>query len=145
MKVHFREVDPFNCWLWFRFPDIPSEGERNYLDGVLDSWYVIGRMGGFNSANLQVNEANSDLNQFNYDNDHSESVIPALMHNIGHLEYDGKWARCWIDFGTSDSIAIDILINTLLQLDSDIVQLEEMYVGGVNDDWAVETHPDSIF
>lgn len=45
MDVRFREVDPFNCWLWLRFSEVPSQGERNYVDGVFDSWYVIGRLG----------------------------------------------------------------------------------------------------
>ena len=38
MHVRFREVDPFNCWLWLRFSEIPSQGERNYVDGIFDSW-----------------------------------------------------------------------------------------------------------
>jgi hypothetical protein len=46
MDVRFREVDPFNCWVWLRFADVPSQGERNYVDGIFDSWYVIGRLGG---------------------------------------------------------------------------------------------------
>ena len=54
MDIRFREVDPFNCWLWIRFSEPPSQGERNYVDGVFDSWYVIGRLGGFNAENLQV-------------------------------------------------------------------------------------------
>ena len=145
MKVYFRELDPFNCWLWLRLPEVPSEGERNYLDGIFDSWYVIGRMGGFNSESLQVHEASSDLSDLNYDNDQLESTMPALMHNIGHLEYQGVWARCWVDLGTSDSIAIDVLINTLNQLDDNVVKLEEIFVGGANDDWPIEHHPDAIF
>ena len=35
------------------------------------------------------------------------------MHNVGELEYNGDWARCWVDLGTCDAISIDILINTL--------------------------------
>ena len=61
MDVRFREVDPFNCWLWLRFSDVPSQGERNYVDGVFDSWYVMGRLGGFNAENLQAHEAGEDL------------------------------------------------------------------------------------
>jgi len=38
-----------------------------------------------------------------------------------------------------------VLINTLCQLDSDVVQIEELLIGGVNDDWEVEDHPDSLF
>ena len=145
MEIRFREVDPFNCWLWIRFSEPPSQGERNYVDGVFDSWYVIGRLGGFNAENLQVNDAGSDLSWMAYDNDGAESAMPALMHNMGQLEYQNEWGRCWVDLGTSDGVAIDVLINALRQLDSDVVQIEELVVGGVNDNWPVEEHPDSGF
>jgi len=145
MEIRFREVDPFNCWLWIRFSEPPSQGERNYVDGVFDSWYVIGRLGGFNAENLQVNDAGSDLSWMAYDNDSAESAMPALMHNMGQLEYQNDWGRCWVDLGTSDGVAIDVLINALRQLDSDVVQIEELVVGGVNDNWPVEEHPDSVF
>ena len=145
MEIRFREVDPFNCWLWIRFSEPPSQGERNYVDGVFDSWYVIGRLGGFNAENLQVNDAGSDLSWMAYDNDSAESAMPALMHNMGQLEYQNDWGRCWVDLGTSDGVAIDVLINALRQLDSDVVQIEELVVGGVNEDWPVEDHPDSLF
>jgi hypothetical protein len=42
-------------------------------------------------------------------------------------------------------VSLDILINTLRQLDADVVQIAELVVGGVNEDWPVEDHPDSIF
>ena len=145
MEIRFREVDPFNCWLWIRFSEPPSQGERNYVDGVFDSWYVIGRLGGFNAENLQVNDAGSDLSWMAYDNDGAESAMPALMHNMGQLEYQNDWGRCWVDLGTSDGVAIDVLINALRQLDSDVVQIEELVVGGVNENWPVEEHPDSVF
>ena len=145
MEIRFREVDPFNCWLWIRFSEPPSQGERNYVDGVFDSWYVIGRLGGFNAENLQVNDAGSELSWMAYDNDGAESAMPALMHNMGQLEYQNDWGRCWVDLGTSDGVAIDVLINALRQLDSDVVQIEELVVGGVNDNWPVEEHPDSVF
>jgi hypothetical protein len=67
------------------------------------------------------------------------------MHNMGEMEYQGDWARCWLDLGTSDGLAIDVLINTLRQLNVDVVEIEELVVGGVNDDWPVDTHPDSPF
>ena len=145
MDIRFREVDPFNCWLWIRFLEPPSQGERNYVDGVFDSWYVIGRLGGFNAENLQVHDAGSDLSWMTYDIDGAESAMPALMHNMGQLEYQNDWGRCWVDLGTSDGVAIDVLINALRQLDSDVVQIEELVVGGVNENWPVEEHPDSVF
>ena len=145
MRVRFREVDPFNCWVWLRFSEIPSQGERNYVDGIFDSWYVLGRLGGFNAESLQVHEEGDDLSWMSYETEDEKGVMPALMHNMGQMEYQQDWARCWIDLGTSDGIALDVLINALRQLDSDVVQLEELLIGGVNDDWPVEDHPDSVF
>ncbi len=145
MKVLFREVDPFNCWIWLRFQNAPSKAERDYVDGVFDSWYVIGRLGGFNAANLQTQEEASDLSWMNYDNEESSGVLPSLMHNVGQLEYQGDWARCWVDFGTCDALAIDVLINALSQIHVDFVQIEDLIVGGINDDWPVDEHPDAIF
>ena len=145
MRVRFREVDPFNCWVWLRFSEIPSQGERNYVDGIFDSWYVLGRLGGFNAESLQVHEEGDELSWMSYETEEATGVMPALMHNMGQMEYQQDWARCWIDLGTSDGIALDVLINALRQLDSDVVQLEEVLIGGVNDDWPVEDHPDSVF
>ena len=145
MRVRFREVDPFNCWVWLRFSEIPSQGEQNYVDGIFDSWYVLGRLGGFNAESLQVHEEGDQLSWMNYETEEATGVMPALMHNMGQMEYQQDWARCWIDLGTSDGIALDVLINALRQLDSDVVHLEELLIGGVNDDWPVEDHPDSVF
>lgn len=145
MHVQFREVDPFNCWLWLRFADVPSQGERNYIDGIFDSWYVIGRLGGFNAENLQVHEEGVELSWMNYDSDEASAAMPALMHNMGQLEYQEQWARCWVDLGTTDGVALDVLINALRQLDADVVEVEQLLIGGVNEDWLVDSHPDSIF
>ncbi len=145
MKVRFREVDPFNCWIWIRFSEVPSQGERDYINGLFDSWYVIGRLGGFNAGNIQSQEEGADMNWMNYDNQEADNCLPALMHNVGQMEYEGTWARCWVDLGTSDALAIDVLINTLKQIDVDFVQIEELLIGGVNDEWQVADHPDAIF
>ena len=94
---------------------------------------------------MQVHEEGDELSWMSYDNDESTSVMPALMHNMGQLEYEQDWARCWVDLGTSDGFCLDVLINALRQLDSDLVRIEELLIGGVNEDWPVEDHPDSIF
>ena len=61
MNIVFREVDPFNCWIWIKFSEMPTEAEKKYLDQLFDSWYTIGTLGGFNSENLQTHEEGSDL------------------------------------------------------------------------------------
>lgn len=138
MQVRFREVDPFGCWLWFRFPEPLSQGERGYVEGVLDSWFVLGKLGGFNASVLQAHDAGGDLSWIPYANDEASQAMPALMHALSGLELQGTWARCWVDMGTSDSLAFDVLINALRQLDKDVVEIQEMVVGGVNDDWPVD-------
>ena len=145
MNISFREVDPFNCWIWLRFSNIPTDGEKSYIDGVFDSWYVIGRLGGFNGQNIQVHDEGGDWSHVNYDNEEANNNLPSLMHNLGQMEYQSEWARCWVDFGTADALALDVLINSLRQLNTDIVQLEEIIIGGFNEDWPVDSHPDAIF
>jgi hypothetical protein len=60
------------------------------------------------------------------------------MHNMGEFEYLGQWGRCWFDLGTSDAIALDILINSLTQLSQEYVSIEALYIGGENEDWPIE-------
>ena len=40
--------------LWFEHHKTVTEKDRELLETVLESWFVIGRMGGFNCMNLQV-------------------------------------------------------------------------------------------
>lgn len=42
--------------LWLEFRDEPVLGEREMLEGVLKSWFAVGKLGGYNSQNLQVAE-----------------------------------------------------------------------------------------
>jgi hypothetical protein len=60
------------------------------------------------------------------------------MHDMAAFEYQQEWGRCWIDLGTSDAIALDVLINALRQIDRDVIEIEELVIGGVNEDWPVE-------
>lgn len=145
MEIRFREFDPFNCWIWMRFSNPPGQGERGYVETAFDSWFFLGKLGSFNAENLQVHEEGAEVSWMGYDNESAERSMPALMHNMGEMEYQGAWARCWMDLGTSDGFALDVLINALRQLDSDVVQIEELLIGGANDDWPVEEHPDSLF
>ena len=145
MEVRFREVDPFSCWIWLRFAHPPGAGERSYVETAFDSWFFLGKLGGFNAENLQAHEAGADLSWFPYEAEASERALPALMHNMAQLEVREEWARCWLDLGTSDAFALDVLINTLGRLNRDVVEIEELVIGGLNEDWPVEDDPDSPF
>ncbi len=135
MNIQFREVDPFDLWIWLSFETIPSEQEKQYLEEVFNSWFFLGKLGGFNAENLQVQEAGYELSYMEYDPDASASHLMALMHNMGHFEYEGCWARCWFDLGTSDAIALDVLINALRQFSQDYVNIETLQIGGELEDW----------
>jgi hypothetical protein len=135
MKIVFREFDPFNVWIWIEFITVPSEMEKQYIDEVLNSWFFLGKLGGFNAENLQVQDVGLEVSYMEYDDDVADNSMLALMHNMGDVEYEGTWARCWFDLGTSDAISLDVLLNALRQFSKDYVTLEQVIVGGENQDW----------
>ncbi len=135
MQVQFREFDPFSLWIWIEFSTVPSELEKQYIEEVFNSWFFLGKLGGFNAENLQVQEVGLDISYMEYDPDGTDSSLPALMHNMGELEYEGVWGRCWFDLGTSDALALDVLINALQQFEREYVPLERLVIGGENEDW----------
>jgi hypothetical protein len=142
MQVEFREFNPFDLWIWIAFETVPSEQEKLYLEQVFESWFYLGKLGAFNAENLQVQEAGLELSYLDYEATESGSLM-ALMHNMGDFEYEGYWGRCWFDLGTSDAIALDVLLNALIQFSKDFVQIQQLYIGGENEDWPIadsDTH-----
>jgi Protein of unknown function (DUF3531) len=137
MQVEFREFDPFNVWIWVRLSATPSDRERQYLEEIFESWFFLGKLGGFNAENLQVQEVGLEVSYMEYDNAMADQSMVALMHNMSEVEYEDNWARCWFDLGTSDALAIDVLINALKQLNQDFMVIEQLYIGGENADWQV--------
>ena len=145
MDVQFREFDPFDCWFWLRFPHPPGQGERQYVEELFNSWYYLGRLGAFNAENLQVHEEGADVNWMAYDNDDAENSLQAVMHNMGEVEYKDDWGRIWLDLGTSDGVAVDMLINALRCLNRDLVEIAELRVGGMNEDWPAEAGDERFY
>ncbi|MGA9380456.1 MAG: DUF3531 family protein [Phormidium sp.] len=137
MQIEFREFDPFDLWIWLQLPTVPSPREKQYIEEIFDSWFLLGKLGGFNAENLQVQDTGIDISYMDYDQDPSDDSFMALMHNMSEVEYQGTWARCWFDLGTSDAIALDVLINALQQLSKEYVTIEQLIVGGENTDWPV--------
>lgn len=137
MQVQFREIDTFDLWIWVEFSTVPSEMERMYVEEVFNSWFYLGKLGGFNAENLQVQDEGLDLSYMDYDAEAGDDTMMALMHNMGDFEYEGVWGRCWFDLGTSDAIALDVLVNALLQFSKDYVNIETLIVGGENEDWPI--------
>ncbi|MEO0376632.1 MAG: DUF3531 family protein, partial [Cyanobacteria bacterium P01_A01_bin.17] len=47
MNVSFREFNAFDLWIWVEFETAPSEQEKQYLEEVFNSWFFLGKLGGF--------------------------------------------------------------------------------------------------
>ena len=125
---------------------VPSTMEQQYVDEILNSWFFLGKLGGFNAENLQVQDTGLEISYMNYDNTQTDSTLVSLMHNMGDVEYEGIWARCWFDLGASDAISIDVLLNALKQFSRDYVAIEQIIIGGENEDWPIPDHhqPDFV-
>jgi len=137
MEIQFREFDPFDLWIWLAFETVPSELEKQYVEEVFSSWYLLGKLGGFNAENLQVQEIGIDISYLDYDSQAMDASLMALMHNMAEFEYEGIWGRCWFDLGTSDGIALDVLINALNQFSGDYIPIQRLVIGGENLDWPI--------
>ncbi len=144
MEVQFREFNPFDLWIWLEFEIVPSTTEQQYVEELFNSWFYIGKLGGFNAENLQVQETGVEISYMEYDMRGTEDALISPMHNMGSFEYLAVWGRCWFDLGTSDLIAIDILINALNQLNKEYVQINQLIIGGQNYDWPIEEKEESI-
>lgn len=145
MNVEFRECNFFDVWIWLEFSTVPSAAEQQYIEEVFDSWFYLGKLGAFNAENLQVQDTGLEISYLEYQDDTADDTLMALMHNMGEFEYEGLWGRCWFDLGTSDAIAIDILINALKQLSKEFVTIERLIIGGENSDWPVIQNPQASF
>lgn len=145
MDIQFREFNPFDLWIWIEFANVPAPMETQYVEELFNSWFYLGKLGGFNAENLQVQETGIEISYMEYDADAAEKAMMAPMHNMGEFEYQGNWGRCWFDLGTSDPLAIDILLNALKQLSAEYVQLQKIIIGGENENWPVDKTNRSLF
>lgn len=145
MQVQFREFNPFDLWIWLEFSTVPSQMEKEYVEEVFNSWFLLGKLGGFDAENLQVQDVGLDISYMDYDEQIADNSMMALMHNKSEFDYQGTWGRCWFDLGTSDVIAIDVLINALRQLAKEYVAIERLVIGGENEDWSIGGDSRSLF
>ena len=153
MRVSFGEVDSFSLWVWFEFFSPPNEAEREMLQHVVESWYILGKLGAYNSLNLQLNDA-FDLgsaSHFTYDVQRLQDGLPSGFHDMQPLEVmpplegaghdgedgevadsgtdEGTVARFWVNMGTCDEMAIDVLLNALQNFSLECCSLRETHVG----------------
>jgi len=139
LAIH-RPVDPFDTWVWFRAGRPLSDEDLDLLDGVWTAWHLLGRLGAFNGANLQLYHG-AGIAAASYDAGLLESATSSVFHDAGGVEGgpgsgggssgaqggggsggDGGapppgpaacWARAWVNLGTADELALDILANAL--------------------------------
>jgi Protein of unknown function (DUF3531) len=138
MDVRFRECDWFDLWIWIEFQNSPAQQEKQMVDELFNSWFLLGKLGGFNAVNMQVQESGADISDLDYDNEAAAAEMMSLMHNMTDVEYEGNWARCWLELGTADAIALDVLINALRQFSKEYVEIEQVIIGGRNEDWPID-------
>lgn len=137
MSINIRRpVDPQNLWIWIEFWALPSPDETDILQEVLNSWYVVGKLGGFNGSNTQIMDEGLFSLSGKYDQDIGTN-LPSVMHEMTQLETKELWGRFCVDLGSADELGIDVLINMLMVFSKEHVGLRSLCVGGVNDDWGV--------
>ena len=140
--VTFREVNPFSCWIWIESHNAIAEMERPLLEEVFKAWFVLGKLGGFNAYNMQAAETYDSVSFMDYSmeqaHDFSTDTSSRTFHEMSEVEYRAEWARVWVDMGTSDEMAFDVLVNSLIQFSREYFGLKQIIVGGENEDWTTE-------
>ncbi|KAK1413567.1 hypothetical protein QVD17_35342 [Tagetes erecta] len=128
-KVTFRDFSPVGSNIWFKLYGPPSDRDVDLIGSVIQAWYVMGRLGAYNSSNLQLANASMEYNPL-YDADKGFTVMPSSFHDIGDVEFQDNWGRVWVDIGTSDYFALDVLINCLTVLSSEYLGIQQVVFGG---------------
>ena len=117
-----------------------AEQEEPLVDEVFKAWFVLGKLGGFNSENMQVQSNFFEVSRMDDDMElaNGESDVPAcVFHAMGGPEYKGRWARAWFDLGSADEMCVDVLINAFIQLSREYFGIKTLVIGGENaaPDW----------
>lgn len=134
-KIIFRDFNPTDSYIWIELYAAPSDKDLDFIGRTIRSWYVLGRLGGFNSTNLQLTELGINEKP-RYSLAQASKALPASFHDISNVEFQDNLGRFWVDMGTADVLALDILINALLGLNSDYVGIKQLVFGGARfGDW----------
>lgn len=129
MTVTFNKFNFSNSYIWFEFYNTPLEKDVNLICDTIRSWHILGRLGGYNSMNMQLSQAPLDKRP-DYDAIQGANVEPTTFYNIGDLEVQDNLARIWVDIGTSEPLVLDVLINALNQISSDYIGIKQLAFGG---------------
>ncbi|XP_015884177.3 uncharacterized protein LOC107419858 isoform X1 [Ziziphus jujuba] len=128
-KVSFRDFNPIDSYIWFELFGSPSDRDVDLIGSVIQSWYVMGRLGAFNSTNLQLANTSMEFDPL-YDADKGFKALPSSFHDISDVEFQDNWGRVWVDLGTADNFAIDVLLNCLTVLSSEYLGIQQIVFGG---------------
>ncbi|CAK8533826.1 unnamed protein product [Lathyrus sativus] len=128
-KVSFRDFNPLDSFIWFELYGSPTDRDINLIGSVIQAWYVMGRIGAFNSSNLQISNLSMEYDPL-YDSDKGFKVMPSSFHDISDVEFQDNWGRVWVDLGTADYFAIDVLLNCLNGLSSEYLGIQQIVFGG---------------
>ncbi|GJW93767.1 hypothetical protein Tco_0173439 [Tanacetum coccineum] len=86
-KVTFRDFSPVGSNIWFKLYGPPSDPDVDLIGTVIYR---------------QIHEWNTIL-----------FMMPSSFHDVGDVEFQDNWGRVWVDIGTSDYFALDVLLNCL--------------------------------
>ncbi|CAN8326466.1 unnamed protein product [Cochlearia groenlandica] len=129
MQVTFNKFEYSNSYMWLEFHNAPLDKDIALISDAVRSWHILGRLGGYNSMNMQLSQAPLDKRP-NYDAILGANIEPTTFYNIGDLEVQENVARIWLDIGTSEPLILDVLINALTQISSDYVGIKKVVFGG---------------
>ncbi|XP_010447857.1 PREDICTED: uncharacterized protein LOC104730393 [Camelina sativa] len=129
MQVSFNKFEYSNSYMWMEFYNAPLDKDIALITDTIRSWHILGRLGGYNSMNMQLSQAPLDKRP-NYDAILGANVEPTTFYNIGDLEVQDNVARIWLDIGTSEPLILDVLINALTQISSDYIGIKKLVFGG---------------
>ncbi|TKY68521.1 hypothetical protein E2542_SST04775 [Spatholobus suberectus] len=129
MKVSFNKFDFSSSYIWFEFYNVPLADDVSLICDTIRAWYIIGRLSGCNSMNMQLSQSPMDARP-SYDYIQGANVEPTTFYNIGDLEVQDNLARIWVDIGTVEPLLLDVLINALTQISSDFVGIKQVMFGG---------------
>lgn len=121
--------NPTDSFIWFELYSAPSDRDLDILGSVIQSWYVMGRLGAFNSSNLQLANLPMDHDPL-YDAEAVAVIMPSSFHDISDVEFQDNWGRVWVDLGTSDYFAVDVLLNCLTVLSTEYLGIQQVVFGG---------------
>ncbi|KAH0931273.1 hypothetical protein HID58_008390 [Brassica napus] len=142
-KVSFRDFNPVDSFIWFELYGSPSDRDVDLIGSVIQAWYVMGRLGAFNTSNLQLANSSMEYDPL-YDAEKGFKVMPSSFHDISDVEFQDNWGRVWVDLGTSDIFALDVLLNSLTVMSSEYLGIQQVVFGGKRmGDWEEGmTNPD---